>query len=137
MQGDRLEPFVDHPFNDLPNWLEEADATIIASALWDKDCDDPAQLGWDLALAPDGLEELYQRLPCRSGAYICRSRLWVLFQLCSVEPLFQVLCTHLRHSRTATVGQFCYRCSNLPLIGGVVSNFGTHRGMVEDDGEAR
>ena len=26
VQGDRLEPLVDHPFDDLPNWLEEADA---------------------------------------------------------------------------------------------------------------
>jgi hypothetical protein len=29
VQGDRLELLVDHPFDDLPNRLKEANATII------------------------------------------------------------------------------------------------------------
>ncbi len=94
MQGDRLEPLVDHPFDDFPNWLEEADATIITAAFRDKDCDDPAELGGYLALFLDGLDELHQRLPILSNAYICRPRLRVLLQLCPFEPSFQVLCPH-------------------------------------------
>ncbi len=55
VQGDRLEPLVDHPFDDLPDWLEEADATVVTTAFWDEDCDDPAKLGGYPALVPDGL----------------------------------------------------------------------------------
>ena len=44
VQGDRLKPLVDHPLDDLPNWLEEADAMVITTAFRDEDCDDPAMM---------------------------------------------------------------------------------------------
>ena len=94
VQDDCLEPLVYHPFDDLPNCLEEADAAIIAASFRDKDCNNPAELGGYLALVPDCLDELHQRLPILSGAYIRRPRLRVLLQLCPFEPPFQVLCPH-------------------------------------------
>ncbi len=58
MQGNHLELLVDYPFDNLPNWLEEADATIITASFWDKNCNDPTQLCGYLALVPDDLDEL-------------------------------------------------------------------------------
>ncbi len=37
LQGNHLEPVVHHPFDDLPDWLEEANATIVPAAYADED----------------------------------------------------------------------------------------------------
>jgi hypothetical protein len=54
MQGNHLKPFVYHPFHNLPNWLEEDDATIISASFWDEDCDNPPELDRYLARVPAG-----------------------------------------------------------------------------------
>jgi len=50
VQGNHVMSFVHHPFNDLPNWLKEADAMIISTSFRDEDCDDPPELDGYLAL---------------------------------------------------------------------------------------
>ncbi len=99
--------------------------------LLDKDRDDPPELGGYRALVPDSLDELHQRLPIISGAYICRPLLWVLLQLRPLEPPFQVLCPHPRHSRAAAIGQLCDRNPYFPISGSIIPDFfGTHLGII-------
>ena len=70
VQGNYLEPMVHHLFYDLPNWLEEAGAAIIPASFWDEDSDDPPKLDGYLALVPDSLGELDQRVPFVPCAHI-------------------------------------------------------------------
>ena len=111
--------------------------TIIPASFRDKDRNDPPELGWNLALVPDGLDERHHRLPNISGAYICLPLLLVLLQLCPFEPPFQVLRPHPRHSHAAAIGQLCDRSSNFLLTGDFIPDFGTHLCVVEVNGEAR
>ena len=57
VQGNYLKPMVHHSFDDLPYWLEEADAATIPTSFWDEDSDDPPKLDGYLALVLDGLDE--------------------------------------------------------------------------------
>jgi hypothetical protein len=41
VQGNHLELMVHHPFDDFPNRLKEANATIIPTTFWDEGSDDP------------------------------------------------------------------------------------------------
>jgi len=82
VQGNQLKPFVHHLFDDLPNWLEEANAMIISASFWDEDCDDPPELDGYLALIPDGLNKSNQRLPFFPCAHIIWSCHRVLLRLC-------------------------------------------------------
>ena len=69
---------VHHPFNDLPNWLKEANATIIPASIQDEDSDDPPELDGYLAFIPNNLDEPNKRVPFVPCAHIIRSRLRVL-----------------------------------------------------------
>ena len=90
---------------------------------------------WVGIVVPDGLDELHQRLPIISGAYICRPLLRVLLQFCPFEPSFQVLCPHSRHSRAAAIGQLCDRNPYFPISGSIIPDFfGKHLGIIDDDG---
>ncbi len=68
---------VHHSFDDLPDWLKEADAAIIPASFWDEDSDDPPKLNGYLALVPNSLDEPYQRVPSVPCAHMscCISRL--------------------------------------------------------------
>ena len=81
MQDDCLKPMVHHPFDDLPDWFEEADATVIPASFRDEDSDDPPKLGGYLALVPNSLDKPNQYVPFVPCAHIVQSRLWVLLQL--------------------------------------------------------
>ena len=92
--GNYFKPMVHHSFDDLPYWLKEANAAIIPTSFWDEDSDDPPKLNGYLALVPDGLDELNQRVPFVPCAYIIWSRLRVLLQLYPLKPLLEMFRPH-------------------------------------------
>jgi hypothetical protein len=57
VQGNCLEPVVHHPIDDIPNWLEEANAAIVPATFGDEESDDPPKLEGYLTFIPDGLDE--------------------------------------------------------------------------------
>ncbi len=58
MQGNHLKLMLHHLFDDLPYWLEEANAPIVPAAFGDEDSDDLPELEGYPTFIPDSLDEL-------------------------------------------------------------------------------
>jgi len=84
VQGNHLKPFDYHLFDDLPNWLKEADATIISASFRDEDCDNPPELDGYLAFVPNGMNKSNQHVPFFPCAHIIQSLLLVFLLLCPI-----------------------------------------------------
>ena len=63
MKNDGLKLVIHHPLDDFPGRFEQTSPAISASTLWDKDRDDPPQLGGDTSFVPNHLHKFDEGAP--------------------------------------------------------------------------
>ncbi len=66
---------VHHPFDDLLQWLEETNASIVPATLRDEDCDHPSELDGYPAFFLNGLDKTDKGFP--TVAFVVWHRLWI------------------------------------------------------------